>query len=307
MQLYQLEQFSVIARCEHMTLAAETLHVSQPALSQSIARLEKELGVPLFDRQGRKIVLNKFGQEFLKRVEAIFRELDDGRKVLNDMNDAGAKRVRVTDLSCPFLAGNLFRLYLDQHPDTALEYHTTDGQGAKHSLRNGDTDFFLTTLRPDESDFQIEPLGFVQIELLIPEEHPLSSRDTIHLAECRELRFIGPDRYSELRQLFERFCYTQGFYPRFSYESNDRSLMAEFAHRCGGTLYVFNGLTPAFHEADAAQLKQMGLHRVLLEEESPRPTIWLVTQKGRYLSSAAQEFIRFTKALFDPAQPTIMF
>lgn len=64
---------------------------------------------------------------------------------------------------------------------------------------------------------------------------------------------------------------------------------------------------PPFHEADAAQLKQMGLHRVLLEEESPRPTIWLVTQKGRYLSSAAQEFIRFTKALFDPLQSATIF
>lgn len=62
-----------------------------------------------------------------------------------------------------------------------------------------------------------------------------------------------------------------------------------------------------FHEADAAQLKQMGLHRVLLEEESPRPTIWLVTQKDRYLSSAAQEFIRFTKTLFDPLQSAAMF
>ena len=62
-----------------------------------------------------------------------------------------------------------------------------------------------------------------------------------------------------------------------------------------------------FHEADAVQLKQMGLHRVLLEEESPRPTIWLVTQKDRYLSSAAQEFIRFTKTLFDPLQSAAMF
>ena len=83
--------------------------------------------------------------------------------------------------------------------------------------------------------------------------------------------------------------------------------MAEFAHRCYGALYVFNGPPPPFHEADAAQLKQMGLHRVLLEEESPRPTIWLVTQKDRYLSSAAQEFIRFTKTLFDPPQSAAMF
>lgn len=298
MQLYQLEQFSVIAKCEHMTLAADTLHVSQPALSQSISRLEKELGVPLFDRQGRKIVLNKFGKEFLLRVEAIFRELDDGRKVLNDMNNAGAKRVRITDLTCSYLAGNLFRLYLNQHPDVALEYRTADAQGAKHILRSGDTDFLLTTLRPEEPDFQVDSLGHIQVELLVPKQHPLAGRDSVQLAACSEMTFVGPDRFSELRQIFERACYAQGFYPRFAYESNDRSLMAEFAHRCSAAIYVFNGATPVFHQADMEQLEKAELHRVLIEEECPRPELWLVTLKGRYLSTAAQEFIHFIREIF---------
>lgn len=298
MQLYQLEQFSVIAKCEHMTLAAETLHVSQPALSQSIARLEKELGVPLFDRQGRKIVLNKFGKEFLLRVETIFRELNDGRKVLNDMNNAGAERVRIADLTCPFLAGNLFRLYLDQHPDTALEYHATNAQEAKHMLRNGETDFFLTTVRTEEPDFLIEPLGQLQLELLLPEGHPLAEAKRIQLADCRDLRFVGPDHFSELRQIFEHLCYALGFYPRFAYESNDRSLMTEFTHRCSGVMYAFNGMTPAFHAADEELLRKMKLRRALIQEEYQHPQIWLVTLKGRYLSIAAQQFICFLKDLF---------
>jgi DNA-binding transcriptional LysR family regulator len=298
MQLYQLEQFSVLARCEHMTLAAEMLHISQPALSQSISRLEKELGVPLFDRQGRKIYLNNFGHEFLKRVEAVFCELDDGRKILDDMKEAGANRIRVTDLSCPFLAGNLFRLYLAQHSGTALEYRILDAQTAKHTLRNGESDFLLSTVHPEDVDFNCEPLGQLCLELLIPEEHPLANQSTISLDECRHLHFVGPDRFSELRQFFEHLCYTKGFCPRFSYESNDRSLMAEFAHRCSGAMYVFNGLTSAFSNADTSQLKQLGLRRVLLQEEYELPTLWLVMQKDRYLSTAAQEFILFIKTLF---------
>ncbi len=72
MELLQLKYFQTVARLEHMTKAAEELHIAQPSLSKTIARLEKDLGVPLFDRQGRQITLNSFGKVFLKRVERIF-------------------------------------------------------------------------------------------------------------------------------------------------------------------------------------------------------------------------------------------
>ncbi len=66
MDLLQLKYFQVAAQLEHMTRAAERLSIAQPSLSQSIAKLEEELGVPLFDRQGRRIQLNQFGRVFLK-------------------------------------------------------------------------------------------------------------------------------------------------------------------------------------------------------------------------------------------------
>lgn len=64
MELLQLKYFQTVARLEHMTKAAEELHIAQPSLSKTIARLEKDLGVPLFDRQGRQITLNSFGKYF---------------------------------------------------------------------------------------------------------------------------------------------------------------------------------------------------------------------------------------------------
>ena len=60
MDLLQLKYFQVVARLEHMTRASEELHISQPSLSKMISRLEKHLGVPLFDRHGKQIRLNRF-------------------------------------------------------------------------------------------------------------------------------------------------------------------------------------------------------------------------------------------------------
>lgn len=69
MELLQLQYFLVVARLEHVTEAARTLHVTQSSLSKTIQRLEEDLGVPLFDRIGRKLRLNEFGSQFLRRAK----------------------------------------------------------------------------------------------------------------------------------------------------------------------------------------------------------------------------------------------
>ena len=67
MQLTQLEYFIVVARLEHMSKAALELEVSQSSLSKTIARLEDDIGVPLFDRRGKSIRLNEYGRIFMRR------------------------------------------------------------------------------------------------------------------------------------------------------------------------------------------------------------------------------------------------
>ena len=68
MDLLQMKYFATVAQTGNVTRAAELLNIAQPSLSATIARLENDLGVPLFDRRGRRIVLNQFGKSFLQRV-----------------------------------------------------------------------------------------------------------------------------------------------------------------------------------------------------------------------------------------------
>lgn len=82
MELLQLQYFIAVARLEHMTEAALTLHVTQSSLSKTIQRLEEDLGVPLFDRTGRKLRLNESGCRFLPRAEKALFELEQGGRSL---------------------------------------------------------------------------------------------------------------------------------------------------------------------------------------------------------------------------------
>ena len=78
--LSQLNYFQVVAEYEHISKAAEALHVAQPSLSSTISKLEKELGVPLFDRKGRNIELNAAGAKLLAHSRFIFNQINEMKK-----------------------------------------------------------------------------------------------------------------------------------------------------------------------------------------------------------------------------------
>ena len=77
MEIFQLIQFQAVAELEHMTRAAERLNLAQPALSRTIKNLEKELGVPLFDRSGRRMQLNENGRILLLYARQILSSIQD--------------------------------------------------------------------------------------------------------------------------------------------------------------------------------------------------------------------------------------
>ncbi|MHB8148225.1 MAG: LysR family transcriptional regulator, partial [Vulcanimicrobiaceae bacterium] len=87
MELQQLAYFRVVARTEHFTQAAEELAITQPALSRAISRLERDLGVALFDHRGRSVRLNRYGRAFLRHAERALVALEEGRREVGDLSD----------------------------------------------------------------------------------------------------------------------------------------------------------------------------------------------------------------------------
>ena len=77
MEIQKLKYFQTVAKFEHITKAAEEIHISQPSLTQAMHSLEKELGVPLFKKQGRRIVLTEFGLHLKRRLDALLPEFDN--------------------------------------------------------------------------------------------------------------------------------------------------------------------------------------------------------------------------------------
>jgi len=117
MELQQLKYFLVLAGIENVTKAAESLNIAQPALSQSIKRLEKELGVPLFERTGRRLHLNEAGKFFEEKVKPLMQTLDALPRQVQDISGMVKRTVRVSALSASQLSTEIIIAYRELHPE----------------------------------------------------------------------------------------------------------------------------------------------------------------------------------------------
>jgi DNA-binding transcriptional LysR family regulator len=289
MELLQLQYFQTVARLQHMTKAAEELNIGQPSLSKTIARLEEDLGVPLFDRQGRQIRLNQFGKVFLHRVERALMELETGKRELINLSglDRGVISLAVSITS---VLPNLLGSFLTQYPNVRFQQFLGSTVSMKHQLEQGEVDFCISSTPIQSPDIEWEPLFTEEIFLIVSTEHPLASRDEIHLKEVAHEPFISMNPRYGFRDLTDEFCRQAGFTPHIAFEGDEQTVLRELVKEGLGVAF-----TPALTLGSASSGK---IKRLRIVEPTCQRTIGLARVKNRYLSKAAQLFHSFTIEYF---------
>ena len=126
MELTQLKYFYAAAECGHITKAAEKLHIAQPALTQSIRRLENELGVKLFVRKGRSIALSRCGDYLYKQLGVVLKTLDRIPDELMKISEREGKTIRVNIIAASLLTTELIIEYKRLHPDIRFILHQSE-------------------------------------------------------------------------------------------------------------------------------------------------------------------------------------
>lgn len=229
MELLQLKYFQTVAKYEHMAHAAEALHIAQPTLSKSISRLENDLGVNLFDRQGRRIKLNDYGKVFLKRVDLIFYEIEEGTQELAEMADVKNSNISVA-LNIPSMLPSILEGFLKQYPDMNL--HTEIGaiSEMKQKLKENVLDFAISSPPVRGEHIVSVPLLEEEIFLLVPKTHRLAGRKEIDLSEVKDEPFIAFKKGYGIRDLMEEFCSQAGFLPHIVYEGDTATLSTELVN-----------------------------------------------------------------------------
>jgi DNA-binding transcriptional LysR family regulator len=292
MDLQQLKYFQTIARLENMSRAAEELYVAQPSLSRAIARLEDELGAPLFDRLGRQIRLNQLGYVFLQRVEQALAELEEGKREVADM--AGLEQGLVS-LAVLYTVGaqllpEILGAFRKDHPSIRFQLSQNASNVMNSQLRKGEIDLCISFPEPEQSDIGWAPLRTEEIFLAVPPTHRLAGCDSIYLSEVAREPFISLKREYGLREMADQFCHQAGFDPRITFEGDEIVIVRGLVAVGLGVAFI-----PALAMRNATEPLVSCLH---ISDFPCQRTIGLAWLQEHYLTASVQLFRQFVIEYF---------
>ena len=286
MEIQQLQYFQTLAKLQHMTRAAEMLMISQPALSKSISNIEKDLGVPLFNREGRSIYLNRFGEHFLKSVNII---LDEYEKVKDEFEDITRPGHGVVSFGFIHTLGmevvpELMADSQRKYPNMQVTLTQSTSSSLLRKLEEGAIDLCLSQ-KIKSQKIEVETIELWQEELfvIVPTTHPLAVREEIRLEEIKDDQFISIKSGNSLRQVVDQFFEQIGIEKNSTFAGEEMHTIAGFV---GAGLGV--SLIPNIKGLDNYNVKKL---RVSYPE--CKRSIGVSGAKNRYLSPSATEFKKY--------------
>ena len=291
MELLQLKYFQTVARREHMTQAAEELGIAQPALSQTIARLEAELGVPLFERLGRGIRLSPFGKMYAERVERIFLELAAGQREIAAIAEGTEGEVELALSVATQLLPDLLSSFRHDHPAIRFRLSQHDVATMTRQLSKGIYDLCITSPPLQQAGVVSIPLLTEDIRLAVPNWHPLAERSSILLEDVAQEDFICLKPEHSLRRLTDSFCRQAGFLPQIVFESDEPSTIRGLIRAGLGIAFV-----PSLSWRGAVE--PTVVVEIPIEKPLCSRTIGLSWLAERALSPAAEQFRGFAVQYF---------
>ncbi|WP_028588736.1 LysR family transcriptional regulator [Paenibacillus massiliensis] len=279
MELLQLQYFIAVARLEHMTEAARSLHVTQSSLSKTIQRLEEDLGVPLFDRIGRKLRLNEFGSTFLRRAERALFELQQGKQEINDLSspEHGTLELAVTTAS---RLPHILREFRKKRPHIQFHVQMLTTQEMVTRLHRGEVDFCLASPPIQGEDIECRIVFIDPIVVAVPNSHRLADRSSVSLNELSDESFVGVKRGYGTRDLVDSICESVGFLPKYVYEGDEPARLSSLVEAEIGIAFI-----PSTARNSSEHIKYLSVENQGLVRE-----IALLWHRSRYISRAALEF-----------------
>lgn len=286
MEWQQLEYFQTLARMEHVTRAAEALSLSQPALSRSIARLEEELGVPLFEREGRRIMLNRYGQFFLKRVNRILKEYADGKQELLDLVSPEQGEIALGFLHTlgTNLVPDLIGAFRASSPSVRFQLMQNHSYSLLEHMDAGELDLCLLA-EPTETKLPIQwtPLWSEELFAIVPTGHHLAGSDSIHLSQLASESLIVLKKGYALRRTTDQLFAQLGLTPRITFEGEEAATAAGLVAAGLGV-----SLLPDLRGLDKSKIVQ-----IPIREPKCQRVIGMALVEGRYMSPVVKRFKEF--------------
>lgn len=212
MELRQLITFRTVASTLNFTRAAEVLGYVPSNVTMQIKALEDELGVRLFDRLGKQLVLTAAGKRFLTHIQGVLNKLDEARSVVHDNEVlSGTLTISANEVICAYRLPAVFQRFRSQHPGVRLIFRSVPNQELKQTLFEGTADVVFMLDEPIRSSgLAVEPLVEETFRLLAAPDHPLAKRTELQLEDFHGEVFLTNEKGCPYRTMFDRSFEKEG-------------------------------------------------------------------------------------------------
>lgn len=286
MNLYHLRYFVALAGLQHYTKAAEALAITQPSLSHAIALMEDELGVPLFMKSGRNVLLTHYGEEFLKTAQRTLSTLDEGVEAIR--RSAGGEEAIRLGFCAPMGIDFVPRMaagFLKTAPDVQFTFHEGDAPQLLRGLAAGEFDAIFCE-EPTTTEFDAHPVCRQQWVVVTARESALAAKAEITPEELAREKLILFPKGTFSRKITDRMFESAGIQAEATYEAESKPLIA-------GLVAQGLGASPVLKES-AQQMPKLAAVPIKTPENAL--PFSLIHAKRKFMSPAAQRFCKYVLA-----------
>jgi DNA-binding transcriptional LysR family regulator len=291
--LDQLRILKAIATEGSFKRAADSLYVSQPAVSLQVQNLERQMDVPLFDRGGRRAQMTEAGHLLLNYGEKILSLCQETCRAIEDLQNlqGGTLIVGASQTTGTYLMPRMIGRFRQLYPDVSVQLQVHSTRRTSWSVANGQVDLAIIGGEvPAELQDVLHIRSYAQDELalVLPVDHPLAKVETIQREDLYKLNFIALDSQSTIRKVIDQVLTRSNINPkRLKIEMELNSIEAI-------KNAVQSGLGASFVSISAIEkeLQMKVLHRAVIEEMVVNRALAVIINPNRYRSKAAEAFVQ---------------
>jgi LysR family cyn operon transcriptional activator len=288
--LRHIRYLLAVAEYRNFTRAADSLHISQPALSQQIRQLETEIGGQLFDRSGREVRLTDFGNAYIEYARRALLDLEAGQRALHDVRDLSRGRLRLafTPTFTEYLVAPVIERFHSTYPNIAIEMTELSLEAIESGLSADQIDLAIgfTDIRSD--DIEAEALFQERMTLIVSDGHPVAEHGAAVVpAQLATLPLALLSGQFVSRFYVDSYFESQGIKPNVAIQANSISGVLKIVRRG-----IIATLLPSALHYEHRDLKYLAL-----DPPFPARTVALLKRKGAYQTASAAAFSATLKDL----------
>lgn len=285
--LQQLRLFEAVARLGSFTRAAEAIHLTQPAISIQVKRLEETLGAPLFEQMGKKIYLTAAGKELYATCRHVFDSLGTFEGKLDELRGEVAGPLNLAAVTtAKYFLPHYLGAFLRRYPKVLPQLKVSNRARITERMEANEDDIYILATLPERIDIEVHPFLKDELVVFAHPKHPLANKKKIPPELLLGERIISREAGSGIRMTFERLLAERGvtLEPYMELGSGEAIKQA-----------VMSGIGIATLSTFSLKLELETGRLVVLDVEGMpiRRNWYAVHRRGKHLTPSALKFIEF--------------